>query len=247
MAKVAWRSFCLAACIAAVAACSSATGIKGSDDAPSAGELRDSAHTKSFYLSVIGQLIGNGQAYAAMAHLDAFDGKFGASALSQKLRGDAWLAVGDLTKAEQSYDAITGAALSGFRLNGLGRVAAATGDWPRSADYFADAVAAAPANPEFLNNLGSSLIHTGRFEEAEFALRKARQLAPADDRIASNLLLLLAKTGKTDRLKEIFSDVNDPAEMKRLRTRLETFAEMQGDAADADRSLAVSVASPVQR
>jgi Flp pilus assembly protein TadD len=242
-----FRSFCLLATVATLAACASAGGADRSGDTTQVGKLTDSAHTRAFYLSVIERLIGDGQAYAALAHLDEFDRAFGIVPQSQRLRGDAWLAVGDLAQAERSYAAITGAALAGYRLNGLGRIAAERRDWPRSADYFAQAVAAAPANAEFLNNLGGSLIYMARYDEAEFALRKARQLAPADDRVISNLLLLLAETDRPERLPEIFSDVDDPSQMNRLRARLNAFVEAGKTRASLEKASAVSIASQEHR
>jgi len=246
-AKGARRSLCLFVTIVALVACTSVGDAGRSGDITQVGELTDSAHTKTFYLSVIEQLIGDGQAYAALAHLDEYDRAFGVAPQSQKLRGDAWLAIGDPAQAERSYAAITDAALAGYRLNGLGRVAAERRDWPRSADYFAQAVAAAPANAEFLNNFGGSLIYMARYDEAEFALRKARQLAPADDRVISNLLLLLAETGRPERLPEIFSDVDDPIQVDRLRARLDAFVEAGKRRASLEKASAVSIASQEHR
>jgi tetratricopeptide (TPR) repeat protein len=183
------------------------------------------AHSRTLYLSVIEELIKSDKAHAALAHLDEFDREYGASAPSEKLRADAWFAIGDMGKAEAGYRSILGGPLASFGKHGLGRIAAMRADWASASEQFGAAVLEQPTNPKFLNDYGCSLFRLGRMAEAETALRKAHELAPHDREISENVLVYLAKTNGVDRLDDIFGDVRDEAERADLRARLLAYAE----------------------
>ena len=134
--------------------------------------------TQDLYLSVIEQLVQYEKYHAALAHLDEFERLFGASPQTHALRGDAWLALGDLKAAETQYDAIAQGPLAGAGQNGLGNVAAARKDWPQAVVYFEDAVKAQPTNIRFLRDLSQAYSETGRAADADFALKKAQELSP---------------------------------------------------------------------
>jgi len=156
------------------------------------GVLQSDQRSKELYLSVIAQLIDYEKYHAALAHLDEFDRLYGSTELSHRLRGDAWLALDNLANAEMEYAAIAGGTLSGYGGHGLGRVAAARGDWPSALAYFEQAVRTRPTSPDFLNDFGCALYRLGRVDEAVFELKKALELSPADKRVSGNLNAILA-------------------------------------------------------
>jgi Flp pilus assembly protein TadD len=181
--------------------------------------------SRKLYLSVIEQLIQDGKAYAALAHLDEYGRSFGTDSPSQRLAADAWFVLGDLAKAEAGYRSVLTGAQSGHGEHGLGRVAAAHGDWMGARQHFDSAVKDEPTNSRFLNDLGCSLFHLNRLDEAEFTLRKAHELAPHDEEIAENIIILLAKTPDgVARLNDIFSDISDEAARADLQARLLAYA-----------------------
>ena len=184
----------------------------------------DTERSQELYLSVIEQLIENGKAHAAMAHLDEYDRLNGPSPRSRKLRADAWFAMGDLDQAEKGYQSITEARNSGFGQHGLGRVAAARGNWELASTYFEQAVRAQPTNAHFLNDFGCALYRTERYDQAEFELRKALELSPLDAEVTNNILVLLAKSGRTDRFSTIFADMTDTAAREILRSKMASYA-----------------------
>lgn len=189
----------------------------------SASETQDRGRT--LYLSVIEQLIKSGKAHAAMAHLDEYERKYGTGPAPQRIRADAWFALGEMDKAEAGYKSVLSGEQAGFARHGLGRVAAARGDWPAARQSFEAAVKEQPTNPRFLNDLGCSLFRTGQMADAEFALRKAHELEPRDEEIITNILVLLAKSDGAAKLDDIFADISDATERSSLRERLASYAE----------------------
>src|SRR5262249_41574443 len=171
--------------------------------------LAGDARSQELYLSVIEQLLQSGKYYAGLAHIDEFEHDYGKSPRATRLRGDAWLAIGDLAKAETEYASLTGTPLSAFGEHGLGSVAAKRADWQRAATYFQQAVAAQPTNVAFLDDLGGALSETGQMDGAEFALRKALELAPTDEDAKKELRALLEKTGRTNETDRIIAAAGD--------------------------------------
>jgi Flp pilus assembly protein TadD len=191
---------------------------------PAVSATEKADRSRALYLSVIEELIKSGKAHAAMAHLDEYERSYGTAPAPQRLRADAWFALGDMAKAEAGYQNILTGEQAGYAKHGLGRVAAARGDWPAASQRFDAAVKDQPINPRFLNDLGCSLFRTGRMEEAEFTLRKAHELSPRDEEIIDNILVLLAKANAADRLDDVFADIADQGERARLHERLASYA-----------------------
>jgi Flp pilus assembly protein TadD len=208
----------------ALGGCQTTQHIPMIEPPPAVSEGEKLERSRSLYLSVIEELIQNGQAHAALAHLDEYERSYGPGPAPQRLRADAWFVLGDMTKAEAGYRSVLKGAQSGYGKHGLGRIAASRGDWTLAQQDFATAVGDRPTNPRFLNDLGCSLFRLGRLEEAEFALRKAHELAPRDEEIVDNILMLLAKSDGAARLDDVFSDVSDSAGRADLHARLLAYA-----------------------
>lgn len=193
--------------------------------------------SKTLYLTIVENLIRDDQAFAAIAHLDEYDLKYGANAESQKLRADALLRAGKTDEANRIYLALTKTSLAADGWNGLGKVASQRENWQKAADYFYAAAKAAPAQADFLGNLGFALIQTQNFADAEFVLKEARQLAPDDRLVANNVVLLLAQTERPDRLDEFFPDkgVSSGFEPGKLEELMESYSarRSKGHLADA--------------
>lgn len=171
--------------------------------------LEQDARSPALYLSVIEQLIENGKAYAALAHLDEYERAYGHAPWARKLRADAKFALGAISESETDYQAISKGDLAGYGKNGLGRIAAVRGNWDLAARNFQEAVRAQPTNSEFLRDFGQALQKLGRVEEAELNLRKAEELSPSNPAIMANLGNLAAGSGISLR---VVDSTNPPAE-----------------------------------
>jgi Flp pilus assembly protein TadD len=192
------QALSVAVCLAlAVAGCQTIQPRSITSDTKSSADLKSDERARNLYLSVIEQLIQQEKYHAALAHLDEFERMYKGSPVIHRLRGDAWLALGDLPNAKREYTGISKGALAGYGKHGLGRVEAAQGAWPRASQFFGEAVREQPTNIRFLNDFGGALLEIGELSQAEFQLRKALELSPADETVKSNLEILLSRSGNT--------------------------------------------------
>ncbi|PKQ04139.1 MAG: hypothetical protein CVT73_14125 [Alphaproteobacteria bacterium HGW-Alphaproteobacteria-12] len=188
---------------------------------PRASEVQtlDDASTSKLYLNIVNGLIEQGRHRAALAYLDEYAVNEKKTPQFQQLRGEALLGTAQYDEAAAAFAALerTGLAPDGF--NGLGRVAAARGDWPAAVDYFQQAVALRPSSAEFLNNLGYAQLSVGGggIERAEFNLRQARELDPASGSIRNNLVIALLMAGKDGEATRLLSAI--PTMRERMEVR----------------------------
>lgn len=173
-----------------VAGCQSMRSYPEAKGTESSTGLRPDERARSLYISVIEQLIQQKKYRAALAHLDEYERMYKASPVLHRLRGDAWLALGDHANAEREYLEIAEGTLAAYGKHGLGRIEAARQSWSSASAYFREAVREQPTNVRFLNDLGCALFEMGDVEQAEFQLRKALELAPDDEMVKGNLATL---------------------------------------------------------
>src|SRR3546814_4610110 len=105
------------------------------------------------------------------------------------LRADCLLGAGALKQAEDIYLTLAQGADGAAAQAGLGKIAAARGDWAGAVHAYEHAVAAAPLHFAYRNDLGYALLQTGAVDRAAFVLRQAAELAPGNDHIRRNLAL----------------------------------------------------------
>jgi len=163
---------------AANAGCQTESGFPPTQFSETKMSVQNDQRTRDLYLSVIEQLEHYEKYHAALAHIDEFERLYGTTPRSRGLRGDAWLALGDPDNAEKEYTAITRGAFAGAGQHGLGRVAAARGDWALAVTHFERAVQEQPTNTRFLTDLSQGYAEVGRTADAEFTLKKAQELVP---------------------------------------------------------------------
>jgi tight adherence protein D len=186
------------AVMAGLSGCQTPSGTTPHRADPTVRPLEKDPRSAELYLSLIAQLNGNGEYYAALAHIDEFERLYGKTPRAAMLRGDALVDLGDLPNAEAAYTSIPDGVLPGDKQYGLGRVAAARSNWHGAVSYLEAAVAQQPTNVRFLNDLGCALYRVGRTEDALFALYKARELGPADAEVRYNLSVILAERGRSE-------------------------------------------------
>lgn len=155
--------------------------------------MLDQARSRVLYLDVIRKLNSDGKGHAALAYLDDYDRRFPDDQSARLLRADCLLGAGALKQAEEIYLTLAQGADSAAAQAGLGKIAAARGDWTGAVHAYERAVAAEPLQFAYRNDLGYALLQTGAVDRAAFVLRQAAELAPGNAHIRRNLALALSR------------------------------------------------------
>lgn len=179
-----------------------------------ASKTETEGSTASLYLTIVEGLIEQGRDRAALGYLDQYAVSEKVSPRYDKLRGEALLGVGKYDEAAKAFAELKDTDLAAAGANGLGRVAAAKGDWKGAEGQFAAAVTAQPSSADYLNNLGFAELHLGAdaLPKAEFNLRQAQELDPSSNSIRNNLVLALMMSGKDDEARTVLDGIPTPRE-----------------------------------
>lgn len=162
---------------------------------------------RKLYLSLIQAMQTKGLFYASLAHIDAFERKYGVAPDVELLRGDALRETGQNAAALSAYRGAVASADTGAHASdaatdaaahaqhGIGRVMAAEGDYPRAIDALNQAVVLNPTNIDFLNDLGFAYLASGQTPLARLPIAKAAELGPDNKKVIANLALYLLLSG----------------------------------------------------
>ncbi|MEX8194006.1 hypothetical protein [Comamonas guangdongensis] len=159
-------------------------------------------NTQDTYLALVRQMQAKSLWYASIAHLDALDRQWGASAESRLLRADALRQVGQPDAAATLYQSLLGGAHDGVARYGLGRVAAEQGDFGLAAQQMELARRSNPVNPRLLTDLGYAYLRAHDLNAARIPLMQAAQLSPEDAQVNVNLSLFMMLSGQTPQAEE---------------------------------------------
>ncbi|HEX4842702.1 MAG TPA: hypothetical protein VFV57_03465 [Limnobacter sp.] len=147
---------------------------------------------RTIHLKLVQTMLQQDNAYAALAHLDAYDQKWGANRESRQLRADGLRKTSQLDQAELVYKSL----LSGTEQTklgpvwyGLGKVAIERGDLKTAATRLEKSVQVDPLNITAYADLGLVYLLEGKKEPAYSTLMKANQLSNNDPNILANLAL----------------------------------------------------------
>ncbi len=189
---------------APVAAPSPIAGITPSQEALIEAERREQAREdeqsrkaraereKNLHLKLVQTMLEQDNAFAALAHLDAYAQKWGADRNSQQLRADSLRKTGQLDQAEMLYKTLLGAQnqnQNGAIWYGLGKVAIERGDLKTAGTRLEKAVQVEPLNINAYADLGLIYLLEGQKEPAYNTLMKANQLASGNPQVMANLAL----------------------------------------------------------
>ncbi|MCR2745644.1 tetratricopeptide repeat protein [Limnobacter parvus] len=148
---------------------------------------------KNLHLKLVQTMIDQDNAYAALAHLDAYDQKWGADRPSKQLRADSLRKTSQLDQAELVYKSLLGGGQeqmkSGPIWYGLGKVAIERGDLRGAATRLEKAVQTDPLHINAYSDLGLVYLLEGQKEPSYNTLMKANQLASGDSKVMANLAL----------------------------------------------------------
>lgn len=147
---------------------------------------------KNLHLKLVQTMVEQDNAYAALAHLDAYDQKWGADRPSKQLRADALRKTSQLDQAELVYKSLLGGAepaKNGSAWYGLGKVSIERGDLKSATTRLEKSIQVDPLNINAYSDLGLVYLLEGQKEPAYNTLMKANQLASGDVKIMANLAL----------------------------------------------------------
>lgn len=147
---------------------------------------------RAIHLKLVQTMLQQDNAYAALAHLDAYDQKWGANRESRQLRADALRKTSQLDQAELVYKSLlsgTESSRLGPVWYGLGKVAIERGDLKTAATRLEKSVQADPLNITAYSDLGLVYLLEGQKEPAYSTLMKANQLSNNDPNVLANLAL----------------------------------------------------------
>lgn len=147
---------------------------------------------KSVHLKLVEQMLEQDNAFAALAHLDAYDQKWGVSRRSKQLRGDSLRKTNQLDKAESVYQSLlsgTPTTKTGAVWYGLGKVSIEKGDLRTASARLEKSIQIDPLNTDAYSDLGLVYLLEGQKDPAYNSLMKASQLSGGDNRTLANLAL----------------------------------------------------------
>lgn len=147
---------------------------------------------KSIHLRLVEQMLEQNNAFAAIAHLDAYDQKWGSNRRSKQLRADSLRKTNQFDKAEGVYQSLLSGAPAGSTgpvWYGLGKVAIEKGDLRTAATRLEKSVQIDPLNVDAYSDLGLVYLLEGQKETSYNTLMKASQLSGGDNRVLANLAL----------------------------------------------------------
>jgi tetratricopeptide (TPR) repeat protein len=205
-------------------ACSTVHGNSGGDklDDQEAPHLKD----EEIHADLIRQMLGKGQYYAALAHIEDQKRSGGNDQLTL-LEADARSHLGQQAQADALYRKLLGTRYAAQGYHGLGLLYVQT-DLNGAIRNLRSAVERAPTEVDFRNDLGYALMEAGRYTEAMPQLSTAAELAPGDLKSRYNLIelmMLMGNEGAVRRLGQ--ASAVTPEKMQQLRDSAQSIRDRQ--------------------
>lgn len=145
---------------------------------------------KAIHLGLVKKMIDQNNGYAALAHLDSYDKKWGADLKSRLLRADALRKTGQYDQAEQAYQSLLGSGDDqGQVWYGLGKISIEKGKLNAAEVRLEKAVQIDPLKIDAYTDLGLVYLLDGKKDLSYNALMKASELSNQDPKILANLAL----------------------------------------------------------
>lgn len=166
------------------------------------GEEKAEISSPATYQALIRKMQEQGLYYASLAHIDAYEQRYGRVPEMQLLRADALRETDQAAGAEAAYRAVIaatsamGAGTQGAMLNagawrGLGITAGRRGNFADAARFLQVAAQANPTDASTVSDYGYALMRAGEVEQARVPLMQAQQMAGSSAKIAGNLVIWL--------------------------------------------------------
>lgn len=182
------------------------------------------ADNRGMYLSMIREMQGKGLYFASLAHVDAFEQKYGVAPDVELLRAHGLRESGQAAQAEAVYRKLQDSSVAAAASQGLGLVAGARGDFAGAVAALREAARRDPTNALIVSDLGYALLRQGDMASARLSIAQAAELAPTNHKIVGNLALYLLVAGDEGRADAVMDKAEMPlntrAAVRRLATSL---------------------------
>lgn len=180
------------------------------------------------YLALIRKMQEQGLFYASLAHIEAYEHRYGRAPEVLLMHADALRETDQPAAAETGYRAVIaatsamGAGTQGALLNagawrGLGITAGRQGNFVEAARCLQVAAQANPTDAGTVSDYGYALMRAGQVEQARVPLMQAQQMATANPKIAGNLVIWLGVNDRKDDAASLTAQANlSPAARKAI-------------------------------
>ncbi len=185
------------------------------------------ASQSALYLDAVRGLIGQGQYYAAIAHIQEDRRSYGDTPELRLLEADARRSLKQNKASEALYQSVLRGAfdspLAGKARHGLGLLYAPV-NLPAALKEFREAVKLKPTDADIRSDYGFALMQQRRLAEARVELSTARELAPDHIAARNNLLILLFAQGDDTAAQKLAARSGvDAALLARLKSQAQSF------------------------
>lgn len=225
-----WARLPLIAAVLTLVGCA-AFGLPGHNRAQTA------ASESTLYLDAVRGLIGQGQFYAAIAHIQEDRRSYGDTAELRLLEADARRNLKQNRASELLYQGVLRGSpagpLAGKARHGLGLLYAPV-NLTASLREFREAARLKPTDAAIRSDYGYALMQARRFSEARTELATAQELAPDHIAARNNLLILLFAQGEDAVARQLAGQTGvDAALLARLKQQAQSFKTAKPSAARA--------------
>lgn len=165
------------------------------------------------YLNLIAKMQQANQWYASLAHTEAFERQFGATAQLRLLRADAQRNTAQLAQAQSTYEALltdSNTQTVARARRGLGLLFASQGQLGQAINQLDQARALNPIDADVLSDLAYAHMLTGQPQAAQLPIMQAAQLAPSNPRVQLNLALFWLATGEQQQAAQLLQRLQQP-------------------------------------
>ncbi len=153
---------------------------------------------RAVYRGLIERMQQQGLYYASLAHLDAYQQRFGDSADVAMLRADALRETEQDEAAAIAYRNLLGSGYAARAYHGLGLLAGRNGDYGEAVTQLEAALSRDPTNALVASDLGYALMRAGQLQQARVPVMQALQLDGANPRIVSNAAVWMLANRQRD-------------------------------------------------
>ncbi len=229
----------LAAVLLATSACATERAAASRLERSALDQARGPEENARLYTDLVRKLIDEERLYAAFAHLQALEQRFGRTGELRLLRADILRKMGRTAEAQTLYQTLSDGPYAGYADHGLGLIYARD-DLAKGTRYLQRAVDRLPTNARMRNDLGYALLEAGRLSAARLHLATAYQLDPDSRLSRNNYILLLLIEGNEGRAQRIAGEhgvapavvrdlQNQALELSRLATERQPLSLQLGD------------------
>ena len=173
-------------------------------------EQANKVDTSQTYLDLITQMQQAGQWYAALAHTEAYEQKFGASANSQLQRADALRNTGQNEPAQALYQSLLSGTSAARAHRGLGLLHASQQHFDLAVQHLEQARQLNPIDASVLSDLAYAHMLNGNLAAAKLPALQAAQLAPGNAKVQLNLALYWLAVDGNEQARQVMASLQQP-------------------------------------